>query len=212
MSMLSGTVLGAGGDGPRKRHPVATGAIVILMMAVLFGATFGAVRLLRGSSAPDASTPTAAPCVTSTVRPGLVLPKPATVTVNVYNATDRAGLAARTAADLKTRGFAIGKIANDPLGKTLTNVAEVRYGPAGKANAQLVVFYVPGATLVLDKRTDTTVDLVIGAKFKAIPPQKAVNAALAKPTVETTGDGCPSPSTKPTAKPAASKTPSPSKA
>ena len=66
MSMLSGSVLGPSGDGPRKRHPVATGAIVVLMMLVLFGATFGAVRLLRGSSTPDAAGPTAAPCVTST--------------------------------------------------------------------------------------------------------------------------------------------------
>jgi hypothetical protein len=211
MSMLSGSVLGPSGDGPRKRHPVATGAIVLLMMAVLFGATFGAVRLLRGSSTPDTSGPTAAPCVTTTVQPGLVLPKPATVTVNVYNATDRAGLAARTAADLKTRGFGIGKIANDPLGKSLTNVAEVRYGPAGKANAQLMVYYVPGATLVLDKRTDTTVDLVLGTKFKAVAPQKAVDAALAKPVPVASGDGCPSPSAKPTTK-SASKSPSPSKA
>lgn len=211
MSMLSGSVLGPSGDGPRKRHPVATGAIVVLMMVVLFGATFGAVRLLRGSSTPDASGPTAAPCVTTTVQPGLVLPKPATVTVNVYNATDRAGLAARTAADLKTRGFGIGKIANDPLGKSLTNVAEVRYGPAGKANAQLMVYYVPGATLVLDKRTDTTVDLVLGTKFKAVAPQKAVDTALAKPVPVASGDGCASPSAKPTTKPA-SKSPSPSKA
>ena len=212
MSMLSGSVLGPSGDGPRKRHPVATGAIVLLMMAVLFGATFGAVRLLRGSSTPEAGGPTAAPCVTTTVRPGLVLPKPATVTVNVYNATDRAGLAARTAAELKKRGFGIGKIANDPLGKTLTNVAEVRYGPGGKANAQLVAYYVPGAVLVLDKRTDTTVDLVLGAKFKAIPAQKTVDAALAKPVPVASGDGCPSPTTTPTTKSAASKSPSPSKA
>lgn len=210
MSMLSGSVLGPSGDGPRKRHPVATGAIVVLMMIVLFGATFGAVRLLRGGSTPDASGPTAAPCVTSTVRPGLVLPKPATVTVNVYNATDRAGLAKRTAAVLKTRGFGIGKIANDPLGKSLTNVGEIRYGPAGKANAQLVAYYVPGAVLVADQRTDATVDFVIGAKFKAIPPQKTVDAALAKPVPVASGDGCTTPT--PSTKPSGSKSPSPSKA
>jgi hypothetical protein len=213
MSMLSGSVLGPSGDGPRKRHPVATGAIVVLMMVVLFGATFGAVRLLRGSSTPEANGPTAAPCVTTTVQPGLVLPKPATVTVNVYNATDRAGLAASTAAELKSRGFGIGKIANDPLGKSLTNVAEVRYGPAGKANAQLLVYYVPGATLVLDKRTDTTVDLVLGTKFKAIPAQSTVDAALAAPVPVASGDGCPSPSAtpKPSKSPKASKSPKPSK-
>jgi hypothetical protein len=212
MSMLSGTVLGPSGDGPRKRHPVATGAIVVLMMAVLFGATFGAVRLLRGSSTPEVTGPTAAPCVTTTVRPGLVLPKPGTVTTNVFNATDRAGLAKKTSTDLKSRGFLIGRVANDPLGKTVATVGEIRYGPSGKANAQLMSYYVVGATLVLDQRTDATIDVVIGAKFTAVAPQKTVDAALAKPVPVESGAGCASPSasTSPSTSPSTSTGPTPS--
>jgi hypothetical protein len=198
VSMLSGSVLGPSGDGPRRRHPVATGFLVLLMMAVLFGATFGAVRLLKGDGAtPSASGSSSAPCVTATATPGATLPKPATVTANVYNATDRAGLARSTAATLRTRGFGIGSIANDPLGKSLTNVAEIRYGAKGKDNALLMRYYVVGATLVLDQRTDTTVDVVLGLKFRAIPDQAAVDKALAKPVVVTSGAGCPSPSAKP---------------
>jgi hypothetical protein len=196
--MLSGSVLGPSGDGPRRRHPVATGFLVLLMMAVLFAATFGAVRLLKGDSGtPSASGSSPATCVTATATPGASLPKPATVTANVYNATDRAGLARSTAATLRTRGFGIGSIANDPLAKTLTNVGEIRYGPSGKDNALLMRYYVVGATLVLDQRTDTTVDVVLGQKFKAIPDQKVIDAALAKPVVVTSGAGCPSPSAKP---------------
>lgn len=193
MSMLSGTVLGPSGDGPRKRHPVATGIIVVLMMAVLFAATFGAVRLIKGN---DSTTPTAtgsstpAPCVTTTVRPGVVLPKPGTVKTNVFNATSRAGLARKTANELRARGFVIGTIANDPLGKSLTNVGEIRYGPQGKDNALLMRFYLPGSTLTLDTRNDATIDVVLGAKYVAVSPQKTVNAALAKPTAVTSGDGC----------------------
>jgi hypothetical protein len=209
MSMLSGSVLGSSGDGPRRRHPVATGFLVLLMMAVLFGATFGAVRLLKGDGGtPSASGSSPAPCVTATVTPGKALPKPATVTANVYNATDRAGLARTTAATLKTRGFGIGSIANDPLGKSLTNVAEIRYGANGKDNALLMRYYVVGATLVLDQRTDTTVDVVLGLKFKAIPDQKVVDAALAKPVVVTSGAGCPSPSVTTTRSATASPSPS----
>jgi hypothetical protein len=211
--MLSGSVLGPSGEGPRRRHPVATGVIVILMMAVLFGATFGAVRLLKGSSdaTPSASASSPAPCVTATVRPGVVLPKPGKVTTNVYNATNRAGLARTTAATLSVRGFKIGTIANDPLGKALANVGEIRYGPSGKDNAALMRYYVPGAVLVLDQRADPSIDVVLGLKFKAVPDQKIVTAALAKPVVVTTGAGCPSPSTAAptTAKPAASPKPSP---
>ena len=190
MSMLSGTVLGPSGDGPRRRHPVATAAIVILMMAVLFGATFGAVRLLKGSSdpTPSASSSSPAPCVTTTVSPGVVLPKPG---------TNRAGLARTTAAALTARGFKVGTVANDPLGKSLTNVGEIRYGAAGKDNAALMRFYVPGAVLVLDQRTDATIDLVLGLKFTSVATQKAVTAALAKPVVVTDGAGCPTPTPKP---------------
>jgi hypothetical protein len=196
MSMLSGTVLGPSGDGPRKRHPVATGFIVLLMMGVLFAATFGAVRLLKGTDSPtptasDTSTP--GPCVTTTVRPGLVLPKPGTVKTNVFNATTRAGLARKTANDLKSRGFQLGTIANDPLGKALTNVGEIRYGAKGKDNALLMRFYIPGAVLVLDARTDATIDVVTGLKFVAVAPQKTVTAALAKPVPVASGDGCASP-------------------
>jgi hypothetical protein len=213
MSMLSGSGLGQG-DGRRRRHPVATGFLVLLMMLVLFGATFGAIRLLKGdgSANPSASGTTPLPCVSATVTPGAALPKPATVTANVYNATDRAGLARTTATTLKTRGFGIGSVANDPSGKSLSTIAEIRYGTRGKDNALLMRYYVVGATLVLDQRTDATIDVVLGAKFKGIPDQKVINAALAKPVVVASGDGCPTPSTKPTgtAKPAASKSPSPS--
>jgi hypothetical protein len=198
MSMLSGTVLGPSGDGPRKRHPAATAVIVLLMMAVLFAATFGAVRLLKGSDSPTptaSDTTTPGPCVTTTVRPGVVLPKPGTVKTNVFNATTRAGLARKTANELKARGFVIGTIANDPLGKALGTVGEIRYGPKGKDNALLMRFYLPGAALTLDARTDATIDVVLGAKYVAVSPQKTVNAALAKPVPVASGSGCTTPGT-----------------
>jgi hypothetical protein len=191
MSMLSGT--GLDQSSARRRRPVATTILVVLMMVVLFGATYAGVRLLRGESdpAPTAATPT--PCVTTTVQPGLALPKPATVTVNVYNATGRSGLARDTSEVLKSRGFGIGSIANDPLGTSVAGVAEVRHGPEGLAGAQLVAFYVPGAVLVADTRTDATVDLVVGEEFTRIAGQRAVDAALASPVPVASGAGCVTP-------------------
>jgi hypothetical protein len=210
MSMLSGQGLGPAGDRPRRRHPVTTTIIVVLMMAVLFGATFGIVRLLRGNGTDTAApSPTApAPCVTTTVVPGVALPKPGQVTSNVYNSTNRAGLAKRTAADLGSRGFKISRVANDPLGRTVAGVAEIRYGTAGLANAQLMRYYIVGAVLVQDARTDATIDVVLGQKFKAVTPQAKVDAALKKPTPVASGAGCASPSAKP--KPTASAAASPS--
>ncbi|CAB4939639.1 unannotated protein [freshwater metagenome] len=203
MSMLSGTVLGSSGK-RRRRHPVVTGLVVLLMMGVLFGATFGAVRLLRGggTATPEAIATTPAPCVTVTSRPGQLLPEPSTITVNVFNATGRVGLAKSSATDLTARGFVIGRVANDPLGASLTGIAEIRYGTQGLANAQLVQFYLVGATLSPDKRTDATVDVVLGQKYTVVADQQAVTAALAQPVPTTSGAGCPvSPTSESTSEP-----------
>jgi hypothetical protein len=198
MSMLSGQGITPSGEG-RRRHPVTTTIVVVLMLAVLFGAAYGAVRLLRGSSNDTSPQAAATPCTTATAHPGTALPKPATVTINVYNATDRTGLAKRTSAELATRGFVIAKVANDPLSKKVTAVAELRYGSKGLANAQLLRYYLPGAVLVADKRSDATVDVVLGNAFTVVAPQAAVTAALAKPVLVVSGSVCPTPS--PSARP-----------
>ena len=88
--------------------------------------------------------------------------------VNVYNATSRSGLAAKTAAEVRKRGFRVATVANDPLDKAVTATAEVRYGRSGTASSVLVIKLVKGAKAVPDQRTDSSVDLVLGDKFKAL--------------------------------------------
>ena len=192
----------------RQQSPVVAIVLVVIGMVILFGAGFGLSRIIQGSPDSDAgggSTPTAsptntspepAPCVTVTVTPGAGLPSAAQVTSNVYNATDRAGLAAVTAEELQVRGFLIGTIDNDPLAKTITGVAEIRHGPSGEQGARLMAFYIPGAELVDDGRTDATIDTVIGAAYTAVAPQSEVDAALAAPSPSPSGPGC-SPSAAP---------------
>ena len=75
---------------------------------------------------------------------------PRAVTVNVYNATERGGLAASVAKSLRTEGFKVAKVANDPLGKLLAGVGEVRRGPTGTAGAALAATRLSGAKLVRD--------------------------------------------------------------
>jgi hypothetical protein len=164
-------------------------------MALLFGATFVGVRLIRGSgSSPQAAgaSPSTSACPTSTQAAG-ALPQPSTVTVNTYNGSHRSGLARTTAADLKSRGFKIGHIANDPLGQHLKTAGEIRYGVKGAVNAALLRLYVPDATLTLDQRTNDTVDLVTGEAFPGLASQSDVDAALASPTPTSSGTSCPSP-------------------
>ena len=94
----------------RRQSPVVGIILVIVGMVVLFGAGYGLSRIIQGSTgggdaASSAATtgeatsaaPEPEPCVTVTVTPGAGLPSAAQVTTNVYNATDRTGLAASTA-------------------------------------------------------------------------------------------------------------------
>jgi hypothetical protein len=110
---------------------------------------------------------------------------PGDVTINVYNSTARTGLAATAASSLREQGFNVATIDNDPLGKTLLGVGEIRYGQSGLESALLASKTLPGSKLVLDDRMDASVDMVVGKRFHAVkvPPKvapskkKAVSAA-----------------------------------
>ncbi|MER5637855.1 LytR C-terminal domain-containing protein [Kitasatospora sp. NPDC002227] len=131
-----------------------------------------------GSAAPAASGKPGAPVATSTA-----VPQPQAVTVNVYNAGTKAGLAARTADELKKRGFVIGKVGNAPaaLDKKVTGTAQVISGPAGIGAATLIGSQVATPVVSADTRADATVDFVIGDSYAALldPTQAAAALALA---------------------------------
>ena len=152
----------------RRRRALITLAIVALM---LFFAFWYAYAYYKDSNGARAAAPTVTCTATSTAK------VPSQVTVNVYNATERTGLAARTATDVRKRGFKVSTVSNDPLQKNVTVAAEVRYGASGTASSKLVLALVKGAKAVKDSRTDASVDLVLGTKFTALTaPPKATPA------------------------------------
>ena len=114
------------------------------------------------------------------------LPPPAakSVTVNVYNTTARSGLATSVGKQLRARGFKTGQVGNDPLGSFNPElIALVRYGAKGEPAARRVALSVKGAKLVLDGRTDSSVDLVLDYRFAAlVPAAQATATPLPKPT------------------------------
>ena len=152
----------------RRRRALITLGIVALM---LFFAFWYAYSYYQDSKSPRATAnPTCTATATSTAK------TPSQVTVNVYNATERNGLAAKTAAEVRKRGFKVATVSNDPLNRNVTTAAEVRFGSKGAASSKLVLALVKGSKAVKDKRTDATVDLVLGDRFTAL-------AAPAKPAV-----------------------------
>lgn len=111
---------------------------------------------------------------------------PVLVTVNVYNATARVGLARGVAAELQARGFRVATITNDRSGQVVTGVAVVRHGAVGRLAAQTVAAQLVGQfTVVDDGRGDRTVDLVIGPAYAALKPRPEASKAIAPiPTPE----------------------------
>ncbi|WP_226343745.1 LytR C-terminal domain-containing protein [Agilicoccus flavus] len=151
----------------RRRAALVLGSLVAFLVLAL------AVALLWNQRSGDAGRAPAAPAATCTPPPA-----PARVSVNVYNATDRAGLAARAATGMKAQGFAVAAVKNDPLERTVKGPAEVRHGPAGAAAAAVVAARVPGAKLVADRRTDAGVDLVLGSAFTTVSKTPATPAPV----------------------------------
>jgi LytR cell envelope-related transcriptional attenuator len=159
----------------RQRRTTITLVVVTLMM---LGTFFYAAAYYQGwvgnRPTPGAvATPT---CGKDTPAPALA---PRALAINVYNATERPGLAASVAKSLRSQGFKVVNVANDPLGKAIGGVGEVRHGPTGVVGATLMATRLSGAKVVKDARADGTVDLVLGSKFMTLsaPPKVAAPKA-----------------------------------
>jgi hypothetical protein len=131
---------------------------------------------------PDSSTGSQNPVVVQPTRctPGakaVALPKPSAVTVQVLNGAGRDQLAGTVTALLKARGFKTGK-PDDAA--ALSGVGQIQFGPTGKAGATLVSYYLPGATLVSQRRSDAGVTVVLGSGYKALASAATVSKAVSQ--------------------------------
>lgn len=156
----------------RHRRTVFTMGVVGVLLSgtVVYGLSY-VKGWLPGSNPTSLAN---ANCSTTKFKPLLT---PRDVTINVYNATPTAGLASKVARTLEKRGFSVGAVDNDPLGRTVLSPGEIRHGPSGAIPAVIAATMLPGASSVTDDRTDRTVDLVLGKTFNKnrlrIPPAGA---------------------------------------
>ncbi|MFF0435177.1 LytR C-terminal domain-containing protein [Streptomyces sp. NPDC004327] len=174
---------------PHRRRRIVLGAAAAVL--VLGAAGWGTLQLVDVFSGGDEKTTTAAgkqndckpaPAPRASTQPGAAaLPKPAQITVNVYNATPRGGLAKATADELKKRGFVIGKVGNAPAAydKKVPGTGLLLGAPgATKGTFSVVGTQLKGATTKVDTRATADVDLIIGTAFKQLDPKAAADAAL----------------------------------
>lgn len=183
MVVASVAVLGVGGWGTLQLIDVFTG---------------GGKQAAAAGPKADCATK-ASPSASTGTSTGSAVPKPAQITVNVYNATPRSGLAKSTADELKKRGFKIGDVGNASAqwDKKVKGTG-VLLGPASALDTSLPVLatQLTGA----ERRTEATrkgtaVDLVIGTAFKNLTAKAAADKALAalsgpEPTASASPKAC----------------------
>lgn len=104
-------------------------------------------------------------------------PKPAQISVHVFNGSAGNGAASTTSADLQKQGFVTAGVGNHPR----LAATEVHYRRGSQDKAKVVASYLGGVgKLVEDKSVvDADVNIVLGANFKAVvaPPNATAPAA-----------------------------------
>ncbi|WP_369365878.1 LytR C-terminal domain-containing protein [Streptomyces sp. CG4] len=196
MSMLTPPGMGGqyritGDKYPRMRPPRRRGRLVAAVVAgicalgLIGWGTLQLIDVFAGGTKKSTAAGTKEDCRTKAAAAarGTALPKPGEITVNVYNATGRTGLAKDTADALKKRGFKIGDVGNasKDFDKKVKN-AGVLLGPPSAQNTSLAVL---GTQLAgAQQRTDATrkgadLDLILGDTFKGLSQPAAADQALA---------------------------------
>ncbi len=155
----------------QRRRALITIGVVLLG---LFFAFWYALSYYQDDATSAQSGAASAPTC-RTLDPDEVVPEQ--VEVLVLNATNRNGLAAKTAKALEARGFQVTGADNDDSDRKAPKVAEVRHGPDGETQAQLVQSVLPdGTKLHNDKREGTAVDVVLGKEYTELQPEPTPSA------------------------------------
>ncbi len=115
-------------------------------------------------------------------------PKPAKVTVNIYNTTYHSGWATKVADAFKKRHFTVEKYGNDPQGRFWPkDSAVIFYGKQGEPAARRVALQFKNPKMKQIDRKGTVVDVDLGNKFTSLVP---VAKATPKPTPTHTKPSC----------------------
>ncbi|MEV7613248.1 LytR C-terminal domain-containing protein [Streptomyces sp. NPDC089799] len=193
---------------PRRRRRIVLAVIGAVMALGLLG--YGTLQLVGVFGGDGKKTAAGKDCVHGTragqgkqggqavpaaasKAPAVVLPQPGQITVNVYNATPRAGLAKAVGDELKKRGFVIGKVGNAPadFDKKVPGPG-ILLGSArtDKAAYSVLATQLAGTTQQTDTRETADIDLILGTGFTALTAKETADkamAALAQPSPAPSG-------------------------
>ncbi|QES49049.1 hypothetical protein DEJ50_15780 [Streptomyces venezuelae] len=177
---------------PRRRRRIVLAVVgAVLALGLLGYGTLQVVDVFRGDGKKTAAAGTdcvqgkhgkpAAPAAV-TKAPAVALPQPGQITVNVYNATPRSGLAKSVGDELRKRGFVVGKVGNAPpdFDKKVPGPG-ILLGSArtDKAAYSVLGTQLAGTTQQTDTRETADIDLILGDGFKDLNTKQDADKALA---------------------------------
>jgi hypothetical protein len=176
----------------RRRRTVLAAAAAVVALSLAGWGTLQLIDVFTGGGTKNTAADRKPDCKPSAA-PAKALPKPGQITVNVYNATPRGGLAKSTADELKKRGFVIGKVGNAPAtyDKKVPGAGMLLGAPTA-ADGPLTVLgtQLKGALPKTDARKTKDVDLILGTAFKTLTVQKDADQALATLTTPLKKPSC----------------------
>jgi hypothetical protein len=142
--------------------------LAVLAVGVLLGATWGWAAL----TSPFPHTAATKVCYPTVVHAGDRV-TPSQVTVSVFNASRRIGLAERTSVAFKDQGFGLGTVGNAP-GKTVVHVAQIWTSDSHNPAVALVRSRLGlHAAIVKKRHSGPGVVVMVGPHFKKLAPGKS---------------------------------------
>ncbi len=175
---------------PRRRRIVFAVLGAVLGIALLGYGSLQLIQVFRGDGDEPRATAggkcpdkgSGAASAAPAAAPAVVLPQPADITVNVYNATQRAGLAKAVGDELKARGFTVGQVGNAPadFDKKVPGTGILLGSPkTDKAAYSVLGTQLAGDTLQSDAREGADIDLILGDAFTELSPKATADQELA---------------------------------
>ena len=128
--------------------------------------------------------------VTPCIADGSKATEVSSITVNVYNATNRTGIADEVAKSLKTSGFSVAQTENWGGETAIKESARIVTGPRGINAAYTTAQYIPESVVHYDPSiNDETISVVLGVGYNKVLEAKDVKSKNPKGKL-TAAKGC----------------------
>jgi hypothetical protein len=160
-------------ENPRRlRRRILHGLVLVVLLGLVSAGIIVAVGIMNGRitlPTPESSRASAPLCPVATFD---YVP-PETITLNVFNSTNRPGLAQGVAEELAGRKFVVGTVGNNT--SDYRGVALIVSGVAGQSAAFTVQRHLPGSDYLQDGRADASVDVVLAGDFRELAKPELVD-------------------------------------